>query len=35
LFPHLFGVLPLAAVQQVVPLPLGADGFHQFPPGIP
>jgi len=35
LFPHLYGVLPLAAVQQVVPLPLGADGLHQFPPGIP
>ena len=35
LFPHLYGVLPLAAVQQVVPLPLGADGLHQFPPTIP
>ena len=35
LFPHLYGALPLAAVQQVVPLPLGADGLHQFPPSIP
>jgi uncharacterized protein (DUF952 family) len=35
LFPHLYGVLPLAAVTQRVPLPLGADGLHQFPPFIP
>ena len=35
LFPHLYGVLPLAAVQQIVPLPLGADGLHQFPSSIP
>ncbi|MCA3288468.1 MAG: DUF952 domain-containing protein [Roseomonas sp.] len=35
LFPHLYGALPLAAVQQVVPLLLGADGLHQFPPTIP
>ena len=35
LFPHLYGALPLAAVQRVVPLPLGADGRHQFPPEIP
>ena len=35
LFPHLYGALPLAAVQQLVPLPLGADGLHQFPPTIP
>ncbi len=35
LFPHLYGALPLAAVKQVVPLPLGADGLHQFPPTIP
>ena len=34
-FPHLYGELPLAAVQQVVPLPLGADGLHEFPPSIP
>ena len=35
LFPHLYGVLPLIAVRRVVPLPLGADGRHQFPPEIP
>lgn len=32
LFPHLYGVLPLSAVTAVVPLPLGPDGRHQFPP---
>jgi uncharacterized protein (DUF952 family) len=31
LFPHLYGPLPLAAVQWVEPLPLGADGQHVFP----
>jgi uncharacterized protein (DUF952 family) len=31
LFPHLYGVLPLAAVQWVRPLPLDADGRHLFP----
>ncbi|MFM7608145.1 MAG: DUF952 domain-containing protein [Alphaproteobacteria bacterium] len=35
LFPHLYGVLPLSAVQRVVALPLGADGMHQFPKDIP
>jgi uncharacterized protein (DUF952 family) len=35
LFPHFYGALPLAAVGRVVPLPLGADGRHQFPPEIP
>ncbi len=35
LFPHLYGALPLAIVRRVVPLPLGADGRHQFPPEIP
>ncbi|MCA3277891.1 MAG: DUF952 domain-containing protein [Roseomonas sp.] len=35
LFPHFYGALPLAAVQQVVPLPLGADGLHRFPSSIP
>ena len=34
-FPHLYGALPLQAVQRVVALPLGADGAHQFPPEIP
>lgn len=32
LFPHLYGVLELDAVKWVRPLPLGADGTHQFPP---
>ena len=32
LFPHLYGVLELNAVKWVKPLPLGADGAHQFPP---
>lgn len=31
LFPHLYGELPLAAVLNVEPLPLGDDGFHVFP----
>ncbi len=31
LFPHLYGVLELKAVKWVRPLPLGADGTHQFP----
>jgi uncharacterized protein (DUF952 family) len=35
LFPHLYGTLPLTAVQGVVPLLLGADGTHDFPPEIP
>jgi uncharacterized protein (DUF952 family) len=32
LFPHLYGDLDLGAVSKVEPLPLGADGRHQFPP---
>lgn len=32
LFPHLYGSLPMAAVQWVLPLPLGPDGVHVFPP---
>ena len=35
LFPHLYGRLPLDAVTSVTPLPLGPDGLHRFPPGIP
>jgi uncharacterized protein (DUF952 family) len=35
LFPHLYGPLALAAVSAVVPLPLGPDGQHIFPDGIP
>lgn len=31
LFPHLYGDLDLAAVLRVDPLPLGADGNHEFP----
>lgn len=30
-FPHLYAELPLDAVEQVVPLPLGSDGKHEFP----
>ncbi len=32
LFPHLYGDLALTAVTKAVPLPLGPDGAHQFPP---
>jgi uncharacterized protein (DUF952 family) len=32
LFPHLYDVLELNTVKWVKPLPLGADGAHQFPP---
>jgi uncharacterized protein (DUF952 family) len=35
LFPHLYGDLPLSAVRSVVPLPLGADGLHEFPRELP
>jgi uncharacterized protein (DUF952 family) len=31
LFPHLYDELPLTAVLWVKPLPLAADGCHQFP----
>jgi uncharacterized protein (DUF952 family) len=31
LFPHLYAALPVAAVHQVTPLALGADGVHQLP----
>jgi uncharacterized protein (DUF952 family) len=30
-FPHLYGELPLIAVERVEPLPLGADGRHILP----
>jgi uncharacterized protein (DUF952 family) len=33
LFPHLYAELPLAAVQDVAPLPL-VDGRHIFPPQL-
>ena len=32
LFPHLYGVLPLAALRDVWELPLGPDSRHVFPP---
>jgi len=32
LFPHLYGSLPMTAVIWAMPLPLGADGRHVFPP---
>ena len=32
LFPHLYDVLELNTVKWVKPLPLDADGTHQFPP---
>lgn len=31
LFPHLYGPLPVAYVAWTRPLPLGADGAHEFP----
>jgi len=31
LFPHLYDALPLGSVRWVQPLPLGADGRHEFP----
>jgi uncharacterized protein (DUF952 family) len=30
-FPHLYGELPLSAVERVEPLPLGSDGRHLLP----
>lgn len=33
LFPHLYGELPLSAVQGVAPLPL-VEGRHAFPPHL-
>jgi uncharacterized protein (DUF952 family) len=35
LFPHLYGSLPMSAVIDVVPLPLGRGGTHVFPADIP
>ncbi len=34
LFPHLYGVLPVAAVRWVKPLPLDAAGMHLLPPEV-
>ena len=35
LFPHLYRELPLSAVRNVQRVPLGPDGAHVFPAGIP
>lgn len=35
LFPHLYGPLPLDAVEAVTPLPLGPDGRHRFDADLP
>lgn len=35
LFPHLYAPLRLVAVTRAVAVPLGADGRHVFPDGIP
>lgn len=35
LFPHLYGPLPAAAVMRIDELPLGSDGGHLFPLGVP
>ena len=34
-FPHLYADLSREAVIEAVPLPLGPDGLHRFPVGIP
>ena len=34
LFPHLYGSLLVVKVLSVCDLPLGEDGFHQFPDDI-
>ena len=34
LFPHLYGDLPLDAVRDVSPMPLGPDGAHVLPAEI-
>lgn len=35
LFPHLYGSLPVAFARSVEELPLGEDGRHRFPAGVP
>ncbi len=35
LFPHLYGPLDVSKVISARDLPLGADGIHVFPEGIP
>jgi len=34
LFPHLYGILPMSAVHEVVPMPLQADGSHALPEAL-
>lgn len=34
LFPHIYGPLPLSAVETVFELPLQPDGTHRFPDGF-
>ena len=34
LFPHLYGVLPVAAATMVRELPIGKDGDHEFPASL-
>lgn len=34
MFPHVYGPLTVQSVERVDPLPLGADGVHQFPPAL-
>ena len=35
LFPHFYGKLPRNAVLEIIELPLGPDGMHEFPDGYP
>jgi uncharacterized protein (DUF952 family) len=35
LFPHLYGDLDVSKVSSARELPLGEDGYHVFPEGIP
>lgn len=34
LFPHLYGEMPVATVQSIVPIPLGANGRHVLPDNL-
>ena len=34
LFPHLYDALPMSAVSQIWPMPVGEDGHHELPPVI-
>ncbi len=34
LFPHLYAVLPVSSVARSWPLPLNAQGVHEFPEGL-